>query len=64
MGVLTLILGFLILLQNFIKARITEYEAETSNSFGGGVVKMQKEKKKKETFTNYLFKNKTKNLKV
>jgi hypothetical protein len=50
MGVLTLILGFLILLQNFIKARITEHEAETSNSFGGGVVKMQKEKKKKRTF--------------
>jgi hypothetical protein len=38
-------LRFLILLQNFIKARITEHEAKTSNSFGGGVVKMHKEKK-------------------
>jgi hypothetical protein len=35
---------------NFIKARITERKAETSNSFGGGVVKMQKAKKKKRTF--------------
>jgi hypothetical protein len=35
----------------FIKARITEHEAETSNFFGGGVVKiLQKEKKKKKTF--------------
>ncbi len=64
MGVLILILGFLILLYNFIKARITEHEAETSNSFGGGVVKMQKEKKKKETLKNSMFRNKTKNLKV
>jgi hypothetical protein len=49
MGVLTLIFRFLMLLQNFIKARITERESETSNFFGGGVVKiLQKEKKKKK----------------
>ncbi len=45
MGVLILIFCFLILLQNFIKARITEHEAETSKFFGQNFAERKKEKK-------------------
>jgi len=60
MGVLILIFCFLILLQNFIKARITEHEAETSKFFGQNFA----ERKKEHSVTKSLLKNKTKKLKV
>ncbi len=65
MGVLTLILAFLILLQILSKQESLNVRLKPAILLVGELSKCRKQKRKKEhSVTNSLSKNKTKNLKV